>query len=202
MSGEMVRMVKPCLIPKREIQSLNLQSKTYPELNAMNFPLCFGRFPLKFSLALRSLGRKATQKDNSPSPQNIPNSWMAYLMENPNPKWMVWGDPYFRKPSYIPSYSLSQRFLTHIFPQQNGRFPNKTGLTLRKERAARCIHPCVCRGPSSASQVNHPRGLGFPSMDGTPLDGSGWYISWNIPLENGWELGVITPFQVIPKYLM
>ena len=94
----MVRMVKPCLIPMREIQSLNLQSKTYlaSELNAMNFPVSW-EVPLEMNWPWDPWDA-TTQKDNSPK------STKRYTY------------------TYIPSYFLSQRFSTHIFPQQNGRF--------------------------------------------------------------------------------
>jgi len=30
----------------------------------------------------------------------VPNSWMIFVMENPNLKWMIWGTPMDWKPSY------------------------------------------------------------------------------------------------------
>ena len=35
-----------------------------------------------------------------------PNSSMAFVRENPNLKWMIWGYPHFRKPPYMDNWRL------------------------------------------------------------------------------------------------
>ena len=59
-----------------------------------------GQAPLPAEPQRIRAGAKGTAGPWPGTINGVPNSWMAYLMENPNPKWMVWGDPYFRKASY------------------------------------------------------------------------------------------------------
>ena len=37
----------------------------------------------------------------------VPPSWMAYFMENPTIKWMIWGYPHFRKPRELDQITAS-----------------------------------------------------------------------------------------------
>ena len=172
----MVRMVKPCLIPKRGIQSLNLQSKTYltSELNAMNFPV-FWEVPLEINWPWDPWDA-TTQKDNSPK------STKRYTY------------------TYIPSYSLSQRFSTHIFPQQNGRFPNKTGLTLAPKRTRRQVHPSL-RVPRTFKRFAGEPSEGFGvSINGWYPAGWIWMVYFMEPPTLKWMRTGGTPhFRTSPK---
>ena len=48
----------------------------------------------------------------------VPHSWMVYIMENPNLKWMIpGGTPVFWKPSQDPY--IIYPLLSHIEPHEN-----------------------------------------------------------------------------------
>ena len=45
-----------------------------------------------------------------------PNSWMVYFTEHPKIKWMFWGYPHFRKPSYLATTAPPSIFKNTLYP--------------------------------------------------------------------------------------